>query len=185
MADATRYVLSVMCEDRVGLVSRLACAVERLHGNIEELHQGVVQGYFVLNFMATFPEAATAEAVTRSLEAAGEGREVVVSALPRREAGPPPAAEGTAFLLTVTGCDAPGILGKLTASLADRGINIEDLTSLSDDGRFTITARLTVPAGADIATIRLDLAEILGDAGAEVALMHEDIFRATSRVDPR
>ncbi|MFW5858314.1 MAG: ACT domain-containing protein [Planctomycetota bacterium] len=77
MADATRYVLSVMCEDRVGLVSRLARAVERLHGNIEELHQGVVQGYFVLNFMATFPEAATAEAVTRSLEAAGEGPSVL------------------------------------------------------------------------------------------------------------
>jgi predicted amino acid-binding ACT domain protein len=180
---ATRYVLSVMCEDKVGVVARLARAVERLDGNIEELHQGVLQGYFVLTFAATFRGGPSAGAVQSALAGAGEAGEFVVSVLPRREAALPPAGEGQLFVLAVEGTDAPGILGKLTACLADRGVNIEDLDSRSAGGAFTITARLTVPPGQSVSALRLDLDEILAACAPTVTLMHEDIFNATSRVE--
>jgi predicted amino acid-binding ACT domain protein len=69
--------------------------------------------------------------------------------------------------------------------LADRRINIEDLTSRSTDGRFVITAQVTIPESADIRSTRLDLAEILAENQVTVSLMHEDIFAATNRITMR
>jgi predicted amino acid-binding ACT domain protein len=183
MDDATRYVLTVMCIDRVGVVARVARAVEDLDGNIEELQQTVLQGYFVLTFMATFGGSPSAEAVAAHLAETGEDGEFVVSVLPRRESSLPPAAAGEPFVLTILGRDAPGILKKLTAYLADRRINLERLTSHSEGGNFLITGWLTIPPRSDIPGVRLDLAEILADREASVTLMHNDIFEATGRVD--
>lgn len=181
--QSTRYVLSVMCEDKVGLVARLTAAVFALDGNIEAMHQGVMQGYFVFLITLTFPEGIAAAAVQQAIESAGAPGELVVSVLPRREDAPAPAATGSAFVLTLVGEDRPGILKKVTAYLADHGINIEGLQSEAHAGRCLVTARLTIPDVVDVRAARLDLADILKSEGVSIALMHEDIFAATSRIE--
>lgn len=181
----TRYAISVMCEDQVGLVARLTGAVSNLGGNMEELHQSVHLGYFVITLLATFPGDVTAGDARAALLAAGAPGEFVVSVLPRRERAIPPAVAGTAFVLTVIGEDSPGILTKVTTYLADRGINIEELQVLTAAGRFTITARLAIPDAADVRAVRLDLTEILSHNQATVSLLHEDIFAATNRIEMR
>ncbi|MBN1257731.1 MAG: hypothetical protein JXA52_08505 [Planctomycetes bacterium] len=182
MPEVTRYVLSVMCEDKVGVVSHLAHSVEKLQGNIETLHQSVLQGYFVINFIASFTGSPTAEEIASFIQTSGTDNDFIVGVLPRREAPLPPATSGAGFVLTIVGNDAPGIFGKITACLADRQINIEDLTSQAHDDKFIITARLTIPEELSIPAVRMDLVEILSPCDATVTLMHEDIFNATSRV---
>jgi glycine cleavage system transcriptional repressor len=181
---ASRYVLSVMCEDKVGLVARITGAVGDLGGNIEELRQGVVQGYFVFTMIAAFPPDTTSHAVRSSLESLDGLGDFVVGILPQRQDVPPAAVGGT-FVLTITGQDSPKILTKITSYLADRRINIEDLTSRSTEGRFVIIAQVTIPESTDIRSTRLDLAEILVENQVTVSLMHEDIFAATNRITMR
>ena len=183
MPQATRYALSVMCEDEVGLVARLTGTVSRLGGNIESLHQGVLQGNFVFMMLATFPDGLSAGEVERAIESAGEAGQFVVSILPRKEEVPAPAATGPRFILTLTGPDAPGILKKVTAYLADHRINIENLTSEVRDGGCQITGRLTIPQAVDVLAVRLDLAEILKADQLRISLLHEDIFAATSSIE--
>lgn len=182
MSTPTRYALTVMCVDKVGVVARLTRVIDELGGNIEELYQGVLQGYFVITLMATFTDSPSAEAVSTAIEAAGAPGEFVVSILPRREDALPPVATGAAFVLTIEGQDERGILRRLTTYLADRHTNIEDLSSHTEGDRFTVIARLTVPEGMDIPALRMDLAEILQATTAQVTLMHESIFHATNRV---
>lgn len=182
MAEPARYALTVMCEDKVGLVARITTAVAEGGGNVEQLYQGVLQGYFVITMLLGYENGASEAEVRGSIEALGGKETLVVSLLPRRE-DVPPAAEGTPFVLTLSGPDAPGILQKTTTFLADRRINIEDLSSRVSEKRFMIIARLTMPAGADIRAIRLDLGEIHHPHGITVTLMHEDIFRATGRIE--
>ncbi len=181
---ASRYVLSVMCEDKVGLVARITGAVGDIGGNIEELHQGVVQGYFVFTMIAAFPADVTSRTVRASLESLDAPGNFVVGILPQRQ-DVPPAGVGETFVLTITGFDSPGILTKITSYLADRKINIEDLTSKSKEGRFVITAQVTVPESAGVRSTRLDLTEILAENQVTVSLMHEDIFAATNRISMR
>ena len=185
MASDTKYAISVMCPDRVGLVACLTSAVSKAGGNIEELHQGVVQGYFAFTMLANFPSGESAEVVKTALEKAGKSGDFVVSVLPRASKPLPPAALGGVFVLTLSGNDSPSILSKLTGYLADRGINIDDLSSRVDNNRFLITAQLTIPDEVDIKGVRLDLAEVLAGGTEGVSLMHQDIFAATNQVSMR
>ena len=184
MAQPTRFALSVMCEDKVGLVARLTAGVSSLGGNIEVLHQGVLKGYFVFMLLVTFPDGVSPEQVEKTIESSGEPGEFVVSIMTRRQKAIAPAGSGPVFILTLTGKDSPGILQKLTAYLADHRINIEGLAAETTAGeQCLITARLTIPAAIDILAARLDLAEILKPHGVSISLIHEDIFAATSRIE--
>lgn len=184
MPSPSRYAVTVMCEDQVGLVARITTAVFERDGNVEQLYQGVLQGYFVITALVTYPDAITEEEVRKELAAVSGGTRMEVSVLPRKESVPA-AGSGAPFVLTLTGRDRTGILKKTTAFLADRGVNIEDLSSRVDSGDFAIIAHLTVPELQPVHALRLDLAEIHAESGIRVTLMHEDIFRATSRIDMR
>jgi predicted amino acid-binding ACT domain protein len=180
-----RFALSVMCEDQVGLVARLTERVSSVGGQIEVLHQGVLQGCFVFTLLVVFDRKLSAAEVGQAVEAAGSPGEFVVSVMPRTPEPPVPAATGLPFILTIRGesDDASLILKKTTAYLADRHINIEGLTCEPGAGRTVITARLTIPEAVDIRASRLDLQEILKGEEAAVSMVHQDIFAATSRIE--
>ncbi len=185
MSMTSRYALSVMCRDSVGLVARLTECVCGLGGNIEVLHQGVLQGFFVFMLLAEFPDGVSADQVCESIESAGMQGELVVSILPRAEKVAAPAQTGESFILTVLSEreDVAGILRKITTYLSDHRINIEGLTCEPISGRSVITARLTIPSAVDIRSCRLDLTEILQPDDVSLSLVHEDIFGATSRIE--
>ena len=174
-----------MCRDSVGLVARLTDCVCRLSGEVEVLHQGVLQGYFVFMLLASFPEGVDDQQIRTTIESAGAPGEFVVSIMPRSEKVAAPAQTGSSFILTLLGEreDAATVLRKLTSYLSDHRINIEGLTCEPRQGRSLITAALTIPPGVDARGTRLDLTEILKPDDVSVSLVHEDIFNATSRIE--
>lgn len=188
MKNTTRYAITVICEDRVGLVGRFTGAITRLGGNIEVLDQNVRLGYFVITLMATFETGVTAQAVRMGLEKIDDAGTPAISVLPRRDTSIPPAGHGAPFVLAVAGIDAPGNFSMITTCLAKHHINVESLACrthakgpLKED-RFTIIGELTVPHGVDLKWVRLELTELLVDREAKVTLMHSDIFDATNRI---
>jgi predicted amino acid-binding ACT domain protein len=185
MTQSCRFALSVMCEDKVGLVARLTERVSASGGQVEVLHQGVLQGCFVFMLLVSFDTGMTERGVKSAIESAGKPGEFVVSVMPRSAARPAPAAVGESFVLTVRGEneDASAILKKTTAYLADHRINIEGLTCEPGAGCTVITSRLTIPAAVDVRALRLDMHELLRGEEAAISLVHEDIFAATSRIE--
>ncbi len=185
MPTSSRYALSVMCRDNVGLVTRLTDCVCRMNGQIEALHQGVMHGCFVFMLLAEFPEEMDAQRVRQTIESAGAPGEFTVSLLPRAEKVTAPVQTGATFILTVLSEreDVAQILRKVTSYLADHRVNIEGLTCEPMAGRSVITARLTIPATVDVRSARLDLSDILASDQVTVSLVHEDIFAATSRIE--
>ena len=138
MKNTTRYAITVICEDRVGLVGRFTGAITRLGGNIEVLDQNVRLGYFVITLMATFKTGVTAEAVHMGLKKIDDAGTPAISVLPRRDASIPPAGHGAPFVLAVTGIDVPGNFSLVTTCLANHEINVESLVCRTDEDHFTI-----------------------------------------------
>lgn len=86
-------------------------------------------------------------------------------------------------ILTVIGQDKPGIIAEVSAMLAARAINIEDISQTILQGNFTMIMLV------DISRCPLPLSELvaqaqaLGDAiGVHIYLQHEDIFHAMHTV---
>jgi predicted amino acid-binding ACT domain protein len=182
LKSTTRYAITVICEDRVGLVGRFTGAITALGGNIEVLDQNVRLGYFVITLMATFKTGVTALAVRTGLEKIDHAGTPAISVLPRRETSIPPAGHGAPFVLAMAGIDVPGNFSMVTTCLARYDINVESLACRTNEDRFTIIGELTVPRNVDAKTVRLELTELLADRQVKVSLMHSDIFDATNRI---
>lgn len=185
METSSRYALSVMCRDNVGLVARLTECICRMGGQIEVMHQGVLQGCFVFMVLAEFAEDVDEQKVRQTIESTGAPGEFIVSILPRSEKVAPPVQSGQTFILTVLSEreDVAGVLRKITSYLSDHRVNIEGLTCEPRQGRSVLTARLTIPSFVDIRNARLDLTEILKADEVILSLVHEDIFTATSNIE--
>jgi len=183
-SDLTQeFVVTVTAKDRPGIIAAITRAMAALGGNVDELSQTVMRGYFTILLSARFPENVTAEALKAAVltEGARFGLSVTVRATADDPNSLPPSL-GDRYVLTVQGEDRPGIIAQITTYLASQDINIEDFYARVDKNRFTMVLQIQVAGGWDADQLRLDLEAIGSEIGLRANLQHEDIFRATSEV---
>jgi glycine cleavage system transcriptional repressor len=75
--------------------------------------------------------------------------------------------------LTAYGSDRPGIVAALTALLADRGVNITDLSCRRTGGPqplYAMVAELAVPDGLDVSELEAAVRAAADDLGIDVRL---------------
>ena len=166
------FILTVIGPDRSGLVKAIAAPVADHGGNWLESRMCRLGGQFagILRVEVPADRADELAASLGQLETSG----LRVTLL--REDAPPAASAiaGTHATLDAVGQDQPGILRRVTAALAARGLNIEDLASERTDAPmgggtlFKIRARLTLPADVPLDHVRADLEAIAPDLMVEL-----------------
>lgn len=118
------YAITAIGTDRPGIVAGLTEALRDLGCNLEDVSSTILRGHFTMMFVVDAP--VDAEKLRESLAGAGEPLGVSVT-VRDVEAGAPdrPAATHT---LTVYGADRPGIVAGIARLLADRGVNVTNLS---------------------------------------------------------
>ena len=86
-------------------------------------------------------------------------------------------------VLTVTGKDKKGIIASVSAFLAERNINIEDISQTIMQGFFTMViimdiSNCTVP----LSKLVKESEELGREIGMSLRVQHEDIFNAMHRI---
>ncbi len=178
----SKYVISVLVSDHVGIMRGITAAITDLQGDIEGISQTVVQGYFTVVLVAAF-DAPVATATLRE-RIATAFRDGEASVTVRDFVLQPAASSGGArYILTLMGRESPGILKQLTAYLADKRINIEDWFFRIDGETVTHIGEITVPPRLDIGQLQDDLRALLEPRDLRVHCRHENLFRATNEVN--
>lgn len=86
-------------------------------------------------------------------------------------------------VVTVTGKDKKGIIAKVSAFLAEKGVNIEDISQTILDEYFAMIMIVDMgEAKADFAVIAKECSELGKQIGMSIYLQHEDIFNAMHSV---
>lgn len=82
-------------------------------------------------------------------------------------------------VVTVTGKDKKGIIAKVSSFLAERSVNIEDIsqTVLGEYFAMIMIADMT-ECQKEIATLSAECAELGKQIGMSIYIQHEDIFNA-------
>ncbi len=179
----SRYVISVLIADRVGILRELTAAVAELGGDIEGISQTVVQDYFTVIMIAAFPGRTAGDAIEAAIAGRFARGEASVAVRPY-VAARPVAGGRERYVLTLSGRERPGILKRLTAFLADKGINVEDLFFRIAGPQVTHIGEVTVPRWLDIQQVQDELRDLMAPLELNVSLQHENIFRATNEVGP-
>ena len=141
-------VLTVIGDDRAGLVSELSAPIKTHGGSWERSQLSHLAGKFAGIVLVSVPAKAL-DALVADLLALGEhGLHVVVERTDQ-----PAERESVRFSLELLGADHPGIVAEISAALAAQGVSIEELTTdvreapMAGGTIFEARAVLVAPAG--------------------------------------
>ncbi len=169
--DEQIIAVTVLGDDRPGIVSDVTSALAGLGGNLEDSTMTLLRGHFAMVVLVrtagSVPEIESALAgLTRSGNLAIDARVLPEHQLEERA--------GTAYTLRVHGADRPGIVAEITGVVARHGGNIVDLGTRLGRGLYVLTAELVLPTTASPADLERDLAEVAGQLGVDVHLGQVD-----------
>ncbi len=86
-------------------------------------------------------------------------------------------------VVTVTGTDKRGIIAKVSGFLAERDVNIEDISQTILGDKFAMIMIVDISdSGKKIAELAKECEEMGKSIGMSVRLQHEDIFYAMHNV---
>jgi len=180
---AVPYVISVLVNDRVGILRDITGAVADLGANIDGISQTVVEGWFTVILIASFTRDISVQQVQSAIAARFQDADVSIVVRPHHPSrNRRSAVRGDHYVVTFFGPDQPGILKMVTAFLADKGINIDDWLVLFDRPRVTHIGAVTVPDTMDIGQLQVEFAQVLAGLNMVLSIQHENIFRATTKV---
>lgn len=166
-------ILTVIGDDRPGLVEQLASTVSAYGGNWLESRFAHLGGKFagILRIQA---EAAKASALQAALEAHTDFR--ITAELVAEE----PSSTYTRHLqLSLTGHDRIGIVRDVSQVLTRFNVNVEKLRTevssapMSGEPLFEATAQLKAEAGLDLRQLQLALEQLSDDLMVEITLDSE------------
>jgi glycine cleavage system transcriptional repressor len=172
-----QYVMTLMAANRTGILAAMCTALDELGGNLLEVSQTVIHGYFTMIIAAEFPTERTPDVIADHLTAVGApfGVELAIKDPyqdPMRPAGlGRPVMEP--YVLTVVGQDRPGSLRQLALRLAQDGVNISDIDAFrrGDGESFQ-------------ASLQRELEELGRQDGLQMTLQHQRVVSATHDTSP-
>ena len=147
-------VLTVIGDDRPGLVSELSAPIKAHGGSWERSQLSHLGGKFAGIVLVTVP-AKELDSLSADLMALGEhGLHLVVERTDQ-----PAETESVRFSLELLGADHPGIVAEISAAIAERGVSIEELTTDVRDapmaGGTIFEARAVLVAPPDVSAEEL------------------------------
>ena len=157
-------VMTVIGNDRPGLVDSVASIVAEHGGNWLESRMSRLGGQFAGIVHVEVP-ADREQALTKALKTLDtRGLTVVVHA-----DQPQAVAARRTNILEIVGQDRPGIVRQISHTLAESGVNVEELhtecaesAAMSGETLFKARAVLNIPDSCDIAKLRQNLEKIAG-----------------------
>jgi glycine cleavage system regulatory protein len=163
--------MTIIGPDRPGLVESLATIVAEHRGNWVESRMSHLAGQFagILRVEIAEVDAGALKGALAALESEG----VRTIAFEAEEAV---AASGDCVDLELFGQDRPGIVREIAHSLAEHGVNVEELQTectsapMSGERIFKAQARLRIPRDLSLDELRLQLEKIASDLMVDVRL---------------
>ncbi|MGW8178963.1 MAG: glycine cleavage system protein R [bacterium] len=165
-------VMTVLGEDRPGLVEELSSAITQHQGNWLGSHLSSMAGLFggMVHVLVPTDRVDPLISALRRLEPAGLSVSVMTG-LPEGTDDTLQEAE-----LQVMGNDRPGIVSSISQAIASHGINVEELKTeystapMSGTAMFKAQARLFLPASASPKELRRELEQIASDLMVDIDL---------------
>jgi glycine cleavage system transcriptional repressor len=168
------FAVSVVGRDRPGIAAAVSEVLLDHSGNIEDSQMTILRGHFTIMLIVSAPEDVDTERLQSDLAGAGTrlGLEaVVVNEVTEIETSSEPVAS---HILSVYGADHPGIVHAVTSALADREVNITDLTTrlVGGDGEplYAMMLEVALPAGLPVEELEKSLADVREREGVELTI---------------
>jgi len=185
--SAQYYAISIMSKDRVGIIADVSQKIGQLNGNIADIRQSVLCGYFSMILLVAFPvdvSQVTIESKLAEINLFSEAAlAIAVKLISETISLPTNNFPGNTYVLTVTGQDRVGFVAAVTTFCAAKNINILDLSTTRKEDQYIMILFIDLTQSEGVETVRSELTQFSEMTGLRVALQHYNIFRAVNEID--
>jgi glycine cleavage system transcriptional repressor len=157
--------------DRPGIAAAVAKILYEQGGNVEDSRMAILGGHFAMMLIVAVPAGTDAAALEGAFEAPARALDLIVAVRPVEEASKDQTA-GSTYVVTVYGADKPGIVYRVTETLASHRVNVTDLATRvvpGDEPVYVMILEASVPAHADAAAVEADLKALSAELSIDVA----------------
>jgi len=167
------FAVTAVGADRPGIVAAVTGALAEHGCNLEDSSMTILRGQFAMMLVVDAPAALSAGELEAALAGPASELDLVLTVRP---AGEPPGGgpEADCWTVSVYGADHPGIVHGVTSLLADRAVNIVDLSTRvigsPENPVYTMVLQVTLPPGGDPARLQADLEAKAGELGVTCRL---------------
>jgi glycine cleavage system transcriptional repressor len=169
------FALSAIGRDRPGIVAAVTEVLLARSLNIEDSQATILRGHFTMMLVVAAPDGVDAEGLREELGAVRDQLGLKALALSELAEIDPRAEPAPSHIVTLYGADHPGIVHAATAALAERGVDVTDMTTkLAGEGQgeplYALMMEIALPEDADAAELDAALGRVGGEQGVEVSL---------------
>ncbi len=178
------YIITITALDRVGIIHDVARAVSDMQGDLADMRQQVLRGYFSMILYVSFPSDVKTNEIKHhlsQLDSTGEALEVSIKDVDQCVSDT--VTDASNYVLTAAGKDRIGFVATVTQFCKEHAINILDLTTTVSDGRYIMILFVDLSNCSSINALRQSLDQFAAATDLSMVLQHNDIFKATNEIN--
>jgi len=181
-----RFILTVVGKDRPGIVAGIATTLYQYECNIQELNQTVLSDEFAMILLVQTTKKIDAQKLDKSLIETCESLNVTHTLRIATPASISSSQSKDRVIISVIGDDRIGIVASVASVLADRNINIVELTTapyiIHDKPQYAMIARVEVDDRVDMPELRHALEECAQSLSVNIDIQSQEIFNAMHKI---
>jgi glycine cleavage system regulatory protein len=165
-------VMTIIGEDKPGLVDAVASTVTEHGGNWLESRMSRLGGQFAGILRVEIPEQKEKSFLDSLKQLENKGLKIIT----QKDRSLSTGTETPEMILEIVGQDRPGIVRQISHTLARYGVNVEDLHTetssapMSGDLLFHARAEIRIPSSCPINELRNELEKIAADLMVDFSL---------------
>lgn len=179
----SRYIITLMLPDRIGILKDITTAVADAGGNIDAISQTVLADYFTVTLTASFANNQKRETLVKLISDPFSNDKASITIMPHESKGRHKEnLHVERYIVTIIGKDSPGIIKAITTYFAEKSVNIEDWTIKYENGKVLHIGEVTIPSQLDLKQVQNEFAAALNQFELDGRIQKESIFRVTNEV---
>lgn len=179
-----QFVISVMSKDRPGIIADITTVIFDLGGDLADLDQSVLGGFFSMILIAEFEEHVQKNTLLKAFSAieSETALEAVVTEIEDGYSTTKIDLPPETFVVTVQAENRKGLVKLLGEFFSRRNINVLDLVTTLGDPFYTMIFQVDLSKISSMAFFRNELEELGTRESLELVMQHNDIYMATNEV---
>ncbi len=182
-----KIVISVLGQDRPGIIAAISMVLYQAGCNIENVSQTILQSEFSGIFIASIPADQSAQDLCLQLEKALTPlkQHVYVKYLEHIK-GDYPFDESEPFIIVTKGPDKKGLVAGISEVIARYGANVTNLQAVFEGGddpdKNIMIYEVDIPIRIDRQKFHEDLRNRAQELRLSISIQHRNIFEAINRI---
>ena len=180
-----KLVVSVLGQDRPGIVASVSNILYAHDCNIEDVTQTILQSEFAAILLVNCPGTCSAD-LEKDLVNACEPLGLSVLIRPAAHAVRGEAVATEPLVVTTSGPDCSGQVARVSAVIKEFDANITELKAVkqmdADSAVFIMIFEINFPLASDSSLFRSRLGEVCSELEMKYSVQHREIFEAINRI---